>query len=335
MHIAITLVPTKFPFMKVLSFVLLVFLPFIINAQDFNIEYKTYLLQSYFKEAHVKEMTVQSSEDSLFSNRKMAYRLQFDPLGRLVKVLDYYFDTDTIPERIIFYEYENDEPFYTAKKYHYIDGKTNRVLEKEWEIKKDLVNGTQTEAYYNGSEKYRTNNLIFNKALQLLSRKVAVFVVQLDTYFKYNKEGQLLHVKLMKNNPTVAKMKRLELNHYLEYNLNSKVMTAEQWVGERDKQINEYYYIYKGHQINSKVGWSLINWSNGDKKRIERTNFKYNENGLLVLADYFTERQVSNAHKYTRLDYEFYEPLGSEKVTSDQFTKLWFTDIFAENLIHP
>ena len=192
-----------------------------------------------------------------------------------------------------------------------------------------------SEEFQNKKEKHRTNNLVFNKAMQLLSRTVEVFVIKLQTYFNYNKDGQLKHVRLLKENPTVKKMQRLELNHYLQYNLHQKIMTSEQWLGERDKQINEFYFNYKGQNISTKVGWSLMNWSSSDKKLIERTNFTYDKNGLLLKADYFNEKQVTTKHKYTGLRYTFHEGRKVFKGSSDLFTMLWFTDIFAENLIHP
>ena len=104
---------------------------------------------------------------------------------------------------------------------------------------------------------------------------------------------------------------------------------------QADKQINEFYFNYKGQNISTKVGWSLMNWSSSDKKLIERTNFTYDKNGLLLKADYFNEKQVTTKHKYTGLRYTFHEGRKVFKGSSDLFTMLWFTDIFAENLIHP
>jgi hypothetical protein len=159
--------------------------------------------------------------------------------------------------------------------------------------------------------------------------------VSLQTKFTYSKEGLLKRVKLTRSNPTLTKRKTLELNHYLQYNLYQKIMTTEQWEGERDKQINEYYFSYKGQNIKTKIGWRLMNWSDNDKRVIERTNFVYDQYGLLIGADYFTDRQASLKHKYTGFRYTFFKDKGIGMRGSDSFTTIWFTDIFAEDLIHP
>ena len=118
--------------MKHIAFILLLCFVGNVSAQDFNIEYKAYLLQSYFKERQIKSVTIQNSEDSLFKNRSIQYTLEFDKHGRLVKVLDYYFDTDTIPERMITYSYGEGASYYKSKMYHYLDAESNVVLQKAW-----------------------------------------------------------------------------------------------------------------------------------------------------------------------------------------------------------
>jgi hypothetical protein len=304
-------------------------------AQDFNLEYKTYLLQPFFKAQHIQTLTIRKSTDSTMRNGRIAYKLTFDSLGRVVKVYDYYFDTDTIPERLIEYGYGVETNYYESKKYRYFDSKQREALVKEWHLNFDEANHILTEKFYNQTEVYRTNSLVFNAATQLLSRTVKAYVISLRTKFTYDNNGLLRHVQLIKENPTVEKMKKLELNHYLQYNLNQKIMTSEQWVGQRQTQISEYYYNYIGRNISTKVGWSLMNWSSDDKKLIERTDFTYDRYGLLTKADYYNEKLVTPVHKYTSFSYTFFEGKGRITDKSDQFTMLWFTDIFAENLIHP
>ena len=321
--------------MKQFYLILLLIFSFGATAQDFNIEYKAYLLQSYFKERKIKTLTIQKSSDSLFARKSIECRLEFDKSGRLIKILDYYFDTDSIPERMIMYSYADEAPYYKSKRYHYLASEIGPILKKSWLVFFDFENNTLTEKFQNKKEDYRVNSLVFNKGMQILSRTVEVYVIKIRTQFNYDRDGLLMQVQLIKDNPTVKKMQRLELNQYLQYNLHQKIMTTEQWMGERDKQLNEYYFNYSGINIGTKVGWSLLNWSSDDKKLIERTNFSYNKSGLITKADYFTDNQVSNKHKYTGFEYSFFDGNLNYGVSSDRFTTLWFTDIFAENLIHP
>lgn len=321
--------------MRRLNCFFMLFITVISWGQDFNIEYKSFFLQSYFKSRQIHTLTIKKSEDSLFNHMSIQYKLEFDTEGRLIKILDYYFDTDTIPERMIKYSYSNSTPYYTGKTYYYIRENQKVLLEKRVRMDFDLTNNIIEERFFNKAEVYRANSLIFNMSMQMLSRKVQAFAIQLETYFKYSKEGMIKHVKMIKRNPTAQKMKTLELNQYLQYNLYQKIMTTEQWQGERDKQINEYYFNYIGQDISAKFGWRLMNWSNDDQKVIERTNFTYGQYGLLIASDYFTERQVSNVHKYEQFEYEFYSERLKVKKTSDRFVTLWFTDLFAEDLIHP
>ncbi len=303
-------------------------------AQNFNIEYKCFLLQSHFKSRHIKSVIVQESSDSLFKNRTIQYELEFDNLGRLIQLKDYFFSTDTIAERMITYAYKGEMPYYNQKIYHYLDSDQNTVLKKVWVLNFDKVSHVLEEQIFNKTESYRTNRLVFNQSMQLMSRTVQAFAINLRTQFIYDKAGLIKHVKLIKNNPTVERKKNLELNQYLQYNLYQKIMTTEQWEGERNRQLNEYYYNYKNQNILTKVGWRLLNWKD-NRKVIERTNFKYDQYGLLVLADYFTEKQVSKIHKYTGFNYTFFEGKGRSMRGSDMFTTIWFTDMFAENLVHP
>ena len=292
------------------------------------------MLQSHFKSRHIASITVQESADSLFKNKTIQYKLKFDELGRLIELKDYFFSSDTISERKIVYEYEDGMPYYSQKTYHYLDKDQNTVLKKKWVLNFDRINHVLEEQIFNKSESYRTNRLVFNRSMQLLSRTVQAFTISLRTQFTYDKGGLIKQVKLVKDNPTVGRKKALELNHYLQYNLYQRIMTTEQWEGERNKQLNEYYYSYNGPNITAKVGWRLKSW-NDTRKVIERTNFKYNQYGLLILADSFTKREVSKGHKYTGFNYTYFEQDGVSMRGSDQFTTIWFTDIFAEHLIHP
>ncbi|MFK8038103.1 MAG: hypothetical protein AB8B74_07430 [Crocinitomicaceae bacterium] len=321
--------------MKLISCFFVLCLSVTLLGQDFSIEYKTFLLQPHFKSRHIKSLTIKKSSDSLFNKSSIKYKLQFDTEGRLTKLYDYYFDTDTIPERLIEYTYGDSSMYYSGKTYFYLDENRKILLEKGWSMEFDNVNNVIEEKFHNKLDLYRTNTLIFNKSMQVLSRKVRAFAIKLETYFKYNADGMIRHVKMVKHNPTVEKMKRLELNQYLQYNLHQKIMTTEQWLDERGKQINEYFYNYKGQNISARVGWRLMNWSNDEKKLIERTNFFYDQYGLLIGSNYFTERQVSNIHKYEKFEYTFYSEDGKVNRTSDRFTTIWYTDLFAENLIHP
>lgn len=321
--------------MKLFSCFITLCITAITLGQDFNLEYKSFLLRPHFKARQIQRLTIKKSEDSLFNSLSIQYKLEFDTEGRLIKILDYYFDTDTVPERMIAYTYADSSNYYTGKTYYYLGDMQQVLLEKKWRMYFDHKNNTIEEQFYNQTEVYRTNNLVFNKALQMLSRKVQAFNIQLETYFRYTKEGLIKQVRMIKRNPTSQKMKRLELNQYLQYNLYQKLMTTEQWVGEREKQINEYYFNYIGQDISTKVGWRLMNWNNDDKKLIERTNFTYDQYGLLIGSDYFTERQVSDVHKYKKFEYQFYGEQTDIKIKSDLFITIWFTDLFAEDLIHP
>ncbi|MFK8044157.1 MAG: hypothetical protein AB8B72_01580 [Crocinitomicaceae bacterium] len=321
--------------MKFLSLLLFCSLLLSSSAQDFNVEYKAFVLQSFFKERHIQSLTIYKATDSLFNNKQTKYKLEFDMEGRLVKVFDYYFHSDTVPERVITYKYNKDAVYYREKEYHYLDERQNVIMRKKWRLQFDFLTNILREEFLNGTLKYRTNNLIFNKAMQLLSRNVEAFVVKLRTGFSYSKEGLLKQVKIIKENPTVEHMKHLELNHYLQYNQYQKIMTTEQWLGERDKQINEFFFSYKGQDITAKVGWSLVNWSGSDKRRVERTDFHYFKNGLLSLADTYTQKRVSSKHHYIGFKYAFFYGKKPLVKSSHRFTALWFTDIFAVNLIHP
>ena len=312
-------------------FITLLLLQAKVCGQDFKLECKFYFLQNYIKTNHIASIVIYESTDSVAYKKHIKNTVYFDELGRLIKVRDYFFMTDTIAEREILYSYHGQEPYFDTKTYVYLNERGKELKRKAWEITNDPSNHMVIEKFKNGDEIFRKNILTFNNENLLLRRHVTVDEIKYQLNFIYDPSQLMTRSILNIKNPTLKSNANYSLTAYFQYNLNNKIMTSERWIGERDRQLQEFYFIYKGHNISSKVGWSMRDVNGELKKVIERTNFKYNKEGLFIQAYSFKERQVDAADHFTTFEYTYYpheKAVNQLKVKSDLFVLFMFSNLF-------
>ncbi|MFD1552416.1 hypothetical protein [Putridiphycobacter roseus] len=290
-----------------------------------------YFLQDYIQSNHIASMVIYESLDSLNLKKRIKNRLYFDKRGRMVKVRDYFFMSDTLAEREINYKYTGESPYFSSKVYCYLNEKGEEIKHKVWDIQTDQTNHVVTEFFKQGEAVFRKNVLTFDAQDFLLVREVNVGEIEYNLGFIYSEQGLLSRAALNVVNPTVENNNNYLLTTYFQYDTNQNILNSERWIGEKEKQLQAFYYVYKGQAISSKVGWSFEEVSGDLVKVIARTNFKYNTEGMLEQANSFKEKKVAALIKYTTFEYTFYPhstTLGKGKVKSDIFTWLMFSNLF-------
>ena len=300
-------------------------------GQDFKMEYKFFLLRDFIQTNQIKSLKVTEANDSIEAQTKVKYHCFFDEKGRLTKVLDYYFTTDSIAEREIRYTYQNDAVYYHKKIYYYIDPLGFILYEKNWEI--DFSQNEISEQFFdNKSQIFRENRLVFNSQKQLIERITKSGSITYDVDFTYDEEGRLNIVKLVMDNPTlkVNPLGNIKKTDF-KYNLSGRLSASEQWDTENRLQINQYYYVYSGNSIIRKVGWNLVPKGNKTIKSIERTNIDYSKNGYPVSAHTFTDSKSGLPDVFTQFDYEFYDTSKAESTDKAQLSTK-FVSVFLAKL---
>ncbi len=314
--------------MKYLLLLLCFFFVPKVFAQDFRIEYKFFLLQDFIRDNNIKSIKIKEASDSLRALTRVKYHCFFDQKGRLTKVMDYYFTSDTIPERAIVYNYKDDSPYFMSKAYHYINEKGRILYVKHWDI--DRQSNMVIERLRNIEGKvYRENRLKFNSTNQLITRTTVAGVITYTVNFEYDARNRLSKVDLSMDNPTLKEgPKKVNVLTQIRYNFNKRLISTGQ-LNTSAKPINEFYYDYNGEEITKKVGWAKRNKESKAIRSLERIDFTYKKNGLLSFAHTVNDKKSDIPELYNSFDYEFYSK-GEiiSTIQNEKFVSTYFTAIF-------
>lgn len=317
--------------MKLIGFLILI-ICFVktTHAQDFELENKCFLLQDYYFSNNIKSLIVKESNDSTKALEIIKSKCFFDKKGRLTKIQDYYYGNNNNSERSIFYTYHGDENYFTSKSYVFYNEFGIERYKQDWIIHRDSNSRTVTESIKNNKGKiYRQNILHFNVKGKLVSRTTYSSGIEYKIYYGYDQYYRLKTVKLKIKNETIRNESgNQERVAFFLYNLNNKLITTEQRIPTSNKQLYEYYYVYKGFNIYSKIGWNYKHFGEEIHKSIARTNYYYDEKGYLNSAHIYTDNDSIVPEKYNNFEFDFFNGNKSRALKNTTFVGIFYSSFF-------